>query len=271
MPFTPTHTLAAVPLGFLWRQPAGFSSMVIGSMVPDWPLYVPFGPQYDLTHSIPGLFISCLPLGLVLALYFQFALKQPLTELLPEGLQRRLSKFLGSPAKLSFPALIAICGAVLVGAASHVFWDSFTHRGTWGVQMFPALSEVALTLGSANFRWYMVLQHGSTFVGMPIFLLLLYAWYRKSSAGDLPAQTLPGTARLFWRVVLLVLPTIVLGHMTWQLFDATTTRSVFRTLFYGVTRSGLLLMIALLVLGLQYLLRNRIAVWSTASGVRRGG
>jgi hypothetical protein len=245
--------------------------MVIGSMVPDWPLYVPFGPDYNLTHSVTGLFVSCLPLGLLLVLYFQVALKQPVTELLPEGLQRRLSKYLNSPARLSFPVLVTVFGALLIGAASHVFWDSFTHRGTWGVQMFPALNEVALTLGSANFRLYMVLQHGSTFVGMPIFLLVLYAWYRKSTIGDLPRATLSRSARVLWRTVFLLMPAIVLGHMTWQLLDATTTRSIFRTLFFGVTRAGLLLMIALLILGLQYLLRNWFAVFSAASGAGRDG
>ena len=253
MPFTPTHTLAAVPLGWLWRRPAVFSSLVIGSMVPDWPLYVPFvGPEYDLTHSVPGLFTACLPLGVLSALYFQFALKRPLVELLPQFLQRRMVRFVYLPAKPSIAVLLTIVAALLLGSGSHVLWDSFTHGGAWGVQLLPQLKQVMLAIDSARFTGYQVLQHGSTFVGLPLFLILAWAWCRNAETSDVPNPVFPPRSILVWRLLLVAIPVITSLLMLWQLADATTTRSIFRTLYYGVTRAGLILLVAMLILGVHY-------------------
>jgi hypothetical protein len=245
--------------------------MVIGTMVPDWPLYVPFGPEYDITHSLGGLFYACLPLGLALAVFFQLALKRPMLELLPVYLRERLVRFLAQPTGLSASVLLTMSIAVLAGAATHVLWDSFTHRGTWAVQSFPALNEVALTIGSLRFRTYMALQHGSTLVGFPLFLLLAWWWCRKAEKQPSPLPEMSARAILFWRVLLLAIPAVFGVHIVWQLFDVSSTRSIFRVLYFGVTRCGLLLMIALFVLGALYRLGIQPRLLNASRDRRRSG
>ena len=41
MPFTPVHSLAVLPVAAARRLPLPFSALVIGSMIPDFPLFVP--------------------------------------------------------------------------------------------------------------------------------------------------------------------------------------------------------------------------------------
>ena len=61
------------------RRAAGFSvlALVIGSMIPDLPLFVTIPVSYATTHSIAGLFVACLPLGLACFLAFQLVMKRP--------------------------------------------------------------------------------------------------------------------------------------------------------------------------------------------------
>ena len=78
MPLTPTHILAILPIAAVKHLSLPFSALVIGSMIPDFPLFVPLSPDYGTTHSVPGLLTACLPLGLGCFLVFQLLMKRPL-------------------------------------------------------------------------------------------------------------------------------------------------------------------------------------------------
>jgi len=259
MPFTPTHTLAAIPIAWIWSGAGVLPALVIGTMVPDWPLYVPFGPSYGLTHSLAGIAVACLPIGFVIAVYFQLVLKRALLELLPTGYQARLAGY--ATAKItSAPKLwAASAAAVALGAATHVGWDAFTHRGQWGVALLPMLNERVALTGEFSMPIYSILQHGSTFVGFPIFLLLLALWYRKAEVQTLPARILTPRARNFWIAALAIMPSVLLCKMVIDLTTAVNAREVFRTLFFGVTRSGLAILTTLLVYGIYFLIAARRA------------
>lgn len=265
VPFTPTHTLAAVPLGLLWSRPGVFSSLAIGCMVPDWPLYVPGGPPYDLTHSFAGILIACLPLGLGLALLYQAVLKRPLFELLPAPLGRRLARFLDGPNLARPGTLLAIAAAVALGAMTHVVWDAFTHRGAWGVALLPQLGEPLLTVSGVRIPGYAALQHGCTLFGLPLALLLFARWYRRAEQKPLPATVLTPGSRLFWTAILTLLPVLILGVMVIELLvPQLTPRGVFITLVRGVTRAGLAMLASIALYGAFFhLVRGRQAALRT--------
>jgi hypothetical protein len=64
VPFTPTHIAAILPVAAAAPRPFPFSALVVGSMIPDLPLFVTLPVTYATTHSITGLFLACLPLGM---------------------------------------------------------------------------------------------------------------------------------------------------------------------------------------------------------------
>jgi membrane-bound metal-dependent hydrolase YbcI (DUF457 family) len=59
---------------------------------------------------------------------------------------------------------IQVLVCLLVGIASHIFWDAFTHpRGDF-VRIIPFLKE-SLTISGINMYYYRILQYASTIVG----------------------------------------------------------------------------------------------------------
>ena len=250
MPFTLTHTLAIVPIAYLWSGRGVFPALLIGSMVPDWPLYVPYGPRYELTHSFAGILLACLPLGLMISAFY--LLKSALYELLPRPLQARLAADIVAQPFFETRTLLLTAAAVTVGAATHISWDAFTHYGQWGVALVPRLNQHITLTENFGMPLFALLQHGSTFVGFPIFLLLFASWFWRSKEYTVPPPVLTRSLRLFWIAVLTLIP---LGFITIMLIDlalAPSSRSVFRVLFAGVTRAGLALMVLLLCYGIFF-------------------
>jgi len=242
VPFTPTHVLAAIPIARRWGSPGIFSALAIGSMIPDWPLYFPGGPDYQLTHSFPGIFIACLPLGLTITWLFLAVARRPLFELVSRGLQQRLAGYLDSPPEQSLRGVLKLAVAVSVGAATHIGWDAFTHGGSWGVATFPALREVWITVFGVKFVGFMVLQHGSSLLGLPIMLVLFRRWYRRAKCQQAPRPVISPVARRLWVLLLVGFP---LAAMVRHIADLPmlTLRPVILALYFGVTEAGFTLII----------------------------
>src|SRR5579859_7081779 len=60
MPFTLSHAAVVVP----FRRMLPFSALVIGSMVPDLPYFVPRLVNNHFAHGTLGFFVFCLPPGM---------------------------------------------------------------------------------------------------------------------------------------------------------------------------------------------------------------
>jgi uncharacterized metal-binding protein len=220
-------------------------------MVPDWPLYVPVGPDYQLTHSLMGVLVACLPLGLALTLLFIKILSRPLFELAPTGLQQRLVQFLQAPCKISVRGVMQLAAAVCVGATTHIVWDAFTHGATWGVAMFPSLTRVWVSVMGVKILGYQVLQHGSSLIGLPFLLLIFAHWYRCSEPQDIPDLVISRLARRVWLTLMIGLPLgVIVRHIADVQHDALLP--VLLALTYGVTESGFLLMLLVACYGLLF-------------------
>jgi hypothetical protein len=105
-----------------------------------------------------------------------------------EPLRARLPARLGRLVPTGYtiwplPRLAIILVSIAIGAASHVFWDSFTHRGAFFAQTFDVLQA---QLGPmALYEW---LQYGSGVFGLAG--LALWAAFAGRGATSLPSDTL---------------------------------------------------------------------------------
>ena len=63
--------------------------------------------------------------------------------------------------------------SILIGAASHIFWDSFTHDHGYFVQTIPALQNSVDFLGR-QIPMLKILQHGSTLLGGLVIAFAIY-------------------------------------------------------------------------------------------------
>lgn len=168
MPFTPSHIVAVLPFAKPLRLP--FSALAIAAMVPDLPLFLPI-LNYSWTHSIPGLFVACVPVGLVVFLIYEFLLKQPLIALLPPRYTLRTSAISWQWNQPTVRSILLLLLALVIGAATHIFWDSFTHTGQWGVDRIPALTKTYDMFG-VSLAGYKLFQYGSSLLGLPLLALV---------------------------------------------------------------------------------------------------
>jgi len=165
MPFTFSHPAIVLPLTFLPRQWFSLTGLVIGSLTPDFEYFLRMKIKSDYSHTIDGLFWFDLPLGLLLAFIFHNIVRDSLFDNLPKILKSRFSVFRqfywnGHFKRNWFVVIISI----LIGAASHIFWDSFTHDHGYFVQTIPALQTSMDFLGR-QIPVLKILQHSSTLIG----------------------------------------------------------------------------------------------------------
>jgi hypothetical protein len=157
---------------------------MIGAMSPDFAYFVPDGPGL-LSHSIPGLFEFCWPLGLLLWVVYVQVLETPTLALLPDGWR---GAFRRSDRTITLRNFALASVAVIFGAATHILWDGFTHANTPIADQFAFLETTRVTLFGKSFPLHRFLQHASTVAG----LLVLAGWLahvKKDSPGSIDTGT----------------------------------------------------------------------------------
>jgi hypothetical protein len=186
MPFTLSHPAAVIPI----RRYGILSALVVGSFAPDMLYFIPrMGNRLPAglatyAHTLPGLFFFCLPLGLAALWLFHTFLKRPLISLFPVSHQLRLLPAADGFKFLPLGQFAKIVGSILLGAASHITWDSFTHGSGWMVERIELLQmHIALT---PHFQVgvYELLQYGSSVFGLLIIGYYYFRWLRESPSPE---------------------------------------------------------------------------------------
>ena len=88
MPFTPAHIAAVLPFR---RTRMLWSALVVGAVAPDLEYFLRMSPQGRYGHTLAGLFVFTLPLGLLTLWLFHAFVKAPFVDLMPDSLARRLA------------------------------------------------------------------------------------------------------------------------------------------------------------------------------------
>jgi hypothetical protein len=148
VPYPFAHPAAVLPLIRPMGRFGVASALVIGSMVPDAWYLVPGLERAD-SHSASGLLWFCLPVGLLAYVVFRYFRNE----------------------SISAAPWHAVFISLLVGALTHLGWDSLAHSYSWnGIH---------------------VLQHGSTVLGTGF---VVWWCYRSLWLAAMAAALLGGTA-----------------------------------------------------------------------------
>ena len=213
MPFTPTHIAAVLPIAWLLRWRVSLSALAIGSMVCDVAVFFPGMFSYWVMHSVTGIFTHCLPMGLAIFFGFHWFIKRPLCALLPNQLGCRLTPWVERMPQVRFQDLILIGVCVVVGAGTHVLWDSFTHYQRWGTNQFPVLNEVAFESSARPVYWYTVLQHGSSVVFLPLMLIGAVVWLiRQPKVEHTHLTQVPAILKVLAGLAIVVVPSVTYAY-----------------------------------------------------------
>src|SRR5262245_19762691 len=135
MPFTASHAAAVLPIHRWTRHKLPLTALMIGSMAPDFGYFFFHEASRAITHSVTGLFTFSLPAGLAAWFLYVAILEKATITLLPDRWHTRFAH-----TDAITPALVGRAAvAILLGAVTHLLWDSFTHSGTFMTDAFPAL------------------------------------------------------------------------------------------------------------------------------------
>jgi len=198
MPFTVSHAVVALALRRV-RLPV--AAVAVGSMAPDAVLFAPFLPDYTDAHSWWGVLTIDLAVSLVVLAVWWFLVRPAWAPVVP-GVRRRLppdwSTAPGTGVRTGARGVLAVVGACVLGSATHVFWDGFTHAHGFAVLALPALRDTVVAGRPLPF----LLQDLSSVVGLGILLLAVVVWW---------VRTPPRRVSPLRRAEVAVLVTVVAG------------------------------------------------------------
>ncbi|GAA1927111.1 DUF4184 family protein [Streptomyces sodiiphilus] len=250
MPFTLSHPAAVLPL---MRRPFVPAALVAGALAPDVPYFLatlglsgsgghswsePF-LNATTTHSPGGGLITGLPVALGLIALHQM-LRAPVSALLPSGLRLpEPERPVGTHARARYVLWLLL--SALIGIASHLAWDSFTHGDGLLVTQLELLRTPVLgglTVGR-------LLQHVSTAAGLAA--VTWHLWRRRGRLRSPGAGTVNRLRPVMrWCVVAVLVASPVLGaavkarddfHAHRYVTEADYTRPVTVDLGGGVTET----------------------------------
>jgi hypothetical protein len=192
MPHPLAHPAASVPFT---KAGLVLSALVMGSLAPDLWYFIRIGSPFFM-YSITGLFLFDLPVGLVMLWFFHALAKWPLLSLLPKGWQRRFYKyaegFTWGPLKRFGLILLSL----LVGSASHIILDSFTHDYGWVVEHVGFFKTPV-----GGMPLYDLLQNLGSLIGVALLIYWFVRWLPTTTKGEKLAAQFPMLFQAIFSVV----------------------------------------------------------------------
>lgn len=142
MPFTFSHPAIVLPLTKLNQKYISATALIAGSMAPDFEYFINMELKQVHGHSISGLFYYCLPVTLLLTFIFHYTVRDALIKHSPLPIKPALASYLGFNWLERFKShWFVILYSAIIGIASHLFWDEWTHANRFFVDRIPFLQE----------------------------------------------------------------------------------------------------------------------------------
>lgn len=202
MPFTLAHPIYVYPLKRVAPKYINLTGLILGSMSPDFEYFLRLEPYQTIGHSLLGLFLQAIPISIFFALMFHYVIKAPIAEHLPSTLrlnQRAYSLLSGWGLGSTREWFIFVI-SVIIGFASHMMIDAFTHANGLFVVHASLLREVFLY----NLPVYKMLQYGLSVFGLLLTVgLIVFRLYK--STPDRNCRDVSHKKKcLFWMISLFV-------------------------------------------------------------------
>ncbi len=202
MPFTAAHPAIILPL--LRSRYFSATGLLIGSISPDFEYFLKMSVDDTHGHTVTGLIYFDLPVTIFLAWLFHVVVKKNLIGNMPLYFQRRSQELL----EFDFVSYIKKNGRVflisaLVGASSHIFWDSFTHNNTYFTRTLPFYEGTYVPYDGVKYPLFYALQYISTGLGLTVMVIYILAI--KPS----PMRVSSTPQVIYWITVMTILAAIV--------------------------------------------------------------
>jgi len=215
MPFTFAHPAIVLPFGKIQAFPVSMSALVIGSVTPDFEYFIRMKLTGRYGHSLEGMLLMDLPLGIAIYLVFHLLVKGPLIDNLTLYFKSRLVELKEFDSLKYIAAYYHVwIFCLLVGIGGHILWDSFTHSNEYFVNQFVILKISLSFFDVINMPLYRWLQHASTVIGL---IAIAIVFHRRRNV-QIPFHSI---SLQFWVVI------VIAGFTSFLL------RAIFGFEYYG--------------------------------------
>lgn len=137
--------------------------------------------RFDLAgfaHTPLGVLAVCLPAGLLILSLARW-LRDPIAQMLPQPHRHALLATRAVFSRFTLRSLSLAAASLMLGATTHVLWDSFTHEGRFFVEHIEFLRVPLFTALNREFRVFNIIQHASTVLGVAVLLCVYYRHARR--------------------------------------------------------------------------------------------
>jgi hypothetical protein len=172
MPFTPAHPAIILPL--IRSRYFSATGLIAGSMSPDFEYFFKMSVSSVHSHTVAGLLYFDLPVTILISLLFHLVVKKNLIYNLPLHIQKKFQALLETDfIKYLKEHFWIFLMSALLGAASHIFWDSFTHNNSFFVQTLPFYKGTHIPFEGVRYPLWYALQQISTATGLTVVLIYI--------------------------------------------------------------------------------------------------
>ncbi len=207
MPFTFSHPAIILPVTLLPKKTYSLTGLIVGSIVPDFTYFINMDTETLYGHTLHGVFLFDLPIGLIIAILYHHLVRDPLTDHLPEWIRSRIIIFKGFNW-LNYLSLnwFKVSMSIIFGALTHIFWDNFTHDNGYFVHIIPVLQH-AFRFSGHYMSLATVLQYFSSMVGGIIIIAVFL---------HMPEYKIPVKRKLnyYWPVLSIITLLIIAVHVS---------------------------------------------------------
>lgn len=188
MPFTPAHAAAAIPFQ---RTRLVSSALVIGCFSPDFEYFLRLAPKGGFGHTAAGVLALDLPISLLVFWSFHAYARESILAWIPRRVRERLPVSPPQTSIRNLQDIILVCASIIVGAATHILWDSFTHRSFWPYRHSQFLRRAIQLPVIGPTQAFKLLQYLSTALGLIVLLIWFWHWYRHTPPTGLQVTSRP--------------------------------------------------------------------------------
>lgn len=193
MPFTISHAIAGIVIHKIPPYRLSLSALIIGSIMPDAEYLLRMKMYGIYGHTVPGIFLLDLPLGLLIYWLFQKIIKYPLILNSPLFLRLRFIPFLliSSPLnnakRSSLQNIMIVTVSIFIGIITHIIWDALTHSTGYFVETLPLLQQ-EFPIFNHSLPIYKLLQQLSSVIGL-VAIILYIVFLPRSKTPLLPSAS----------------------------------------------------------------------------------
>ncbi len=196
MPLTFSHPAIVLPAKYLPERWVSMTGLIVGSVTPDFEYFLRMRIESEYSHTWAGMFWFDLPLAFILTFVYHYIVRDSLICNSPGFFKKRLAPYIDfnwwDYLKHNFLVVI-IC--LLIGIASHLLWDGFTHPHGMFVKMIPVLKE-STYLFEFHVKYYRILQNISSLIGG---LVCFFAVMAMPKSPDYPKSRNPV---FYWFIII---------------------------------------------------------------------